>query len=69
MVTMICEPSVSELNQSTQNETLPSDLEISRRVLRIRSRWSVSERIRRRHEAEQRFADLMPQQLLLLCFC
>ena len=59
MVTMICQPDVSETTRSTQNETLPSDLEISRRVLRIRSRWSVSERIRRRHEAEQRFADLM----------
>lgn len=59
MLTVTCEPSVSETNRSTQNETLPSDAEISRRVLRIRSRWSVSERIRRRHEAEQRFVDLM----------
>ncbi len=59
MVSMICEPTVSETTRSTQNETLPSDPEISRRVLRIRSSWSVSERIRRRHEAEQRFVDLM----------
>ena len=43
----------------TAVETLPSDEEISRRVLRIRSGWTVEERIRRRHEAEMRFADLV----------
>ncbi len=59
MLTVTCEPAVSETNQAAQNETLPSDLEISRRVLRIRSRWSESERIQRRLEAEERFADLM----------
>ena len=59
MLTATCESCVSESNRSTQNETLPSDVEISRRVLRIRSGWTVSERIRRRHEAEQRFVDLM----------
>lgn len=59
MLTVTCEPVVSEVAPVTQNETLPSDLEISRRVLRIRSKWSVSERVRRRREAEQRFADLM----------
>jgi hypothetical protein len=50
---------VSETGPCTQIETLPSDVEISRRVLQIRSKWSVSERVRRRHEAEQRFADLV----------
>jgi predicted nucleic acid-binding protein len=59
MLTVTCEPVVSEVARVTQNETLPSDLEISRRVLRIRSKWSVSERVRRRREAEQRFSDLV----------
>ncbi len=59
MLTVTREPAVSETNQTAQNETLPSDLEISRRVLRIRSRWSESERIQRRLDAEVRFADLM----------
>ena len=54
-----CAQVVSKMPLSTQNETLPTDVEISRRVLRIRSRWSVGERLRRRREAEQRFADLM----------
>lgn len=58
MLTITCEPKTNEISQ-TQNEILPSDLEISRRVLRIRSQWSLSERLRRRREAEQRFADLM----------
>ena len=59
MLTVTCEPTVSESNLAAQNETLPSDLEISRRVLRIRSRWSESERRQRRHDAEERFAELM----------
>lgn len=59
MLTATCEPTVAKTTSSAQNETLPSDLEISKRVLRIRSSWSVSERIRRRREAEQRFADLL----------
>ena len=41
------------------NEVLPSDAEISRRVLRIRAGWSVEERVKRRREAEARFADLL----------
>jgi hypothetical protein len=41
------------------SDALPSDQEISLRVLRIRSRWSPSERLRRRQMAEQRFADLL----------
>ena len=59
MLTVTREPSVSETTSAAQIETLPSDLEISRRVLQIRSKWSVSERVRRRREAEQRFNDLI----------
>ena len=59
MLTVTCEPNVAKMTEAAQIETLPSDVEISRRVLRIRSRWSISERIRRRQEAELRFADLM----------
>lgn len=54
-----CAQAVSKLPKPSQIETVPSDVEISRRVLRIRSRWSVGERMRRRREAENRFADLM----------
>lgn len=43
----------------SQNETTVSDFEISRRVMQIRAGWSLSERVRRRREAENRFADLM----------
>lgn len=59
MLTVTRESAVSESHQAAQNETLPSDLEISRRVLRIRSGWSESERKQRRLVAEERFADLM----------
>jgi hypothetical protein len=59
MLTLTKENSVSERTSVTQNETLPSDAEISSRVMRIRSGWSVGERVRRRREAEERFADLM----------
>lgn len=55
-------PIVSEsrnLNQLNQNETIVSDAEISARVLRIRSGWSVKERMERRREAERRFANLI----------
>jgi hypothetical protein len=54
-----CAQTVSKTPLASQNETILSDVEISRRVLRIRSRWSVGERLRRRREAEDRFADLM----------
>ncbi len=50
---------VSEVPALTQNENLPSDLEVSRRVLEIRSGWTLSERVRRRREADRRFADLL----------
>ena len=59
MMTATCEPTVSESIRAAQIETSLSDLEISRRVLQIRSKWTVSERVRRRREAEQRFSDLV----------
>ena len=59
MLTLTNKKSVSDRISVTQNETLPSDAEISRRVMRIRSGWSVGEKVRRRREAEERFADLM----------
>lgn len=36
-----------------------SDAEIAQRVDRIRSAWSIAERVARRREAERRFADLL----------
>ncbi len=58
MLTTTTLPSVSEIPVSVQNETL-SDMEVSRRVLEIRSGWSLGERVRRRREAERRFIDLL----------
>lgn len=55
----LTKPAVATTTQAAQNETLPSDAEISRRVLRIRSQWTVSERLERKLAAEERFADLM----------
>ena len=55
----VTEPTVANTTQQAQIETLPSDSEISRRVLSIRSQWSVFERLQRRRDAEERFADLM----------
>lgn len=52
-------PNLSATRNSNQNETLVSDAEISARVLRIRSGWSVAERMERRREAERRFANLI----------
>ena len=50
---------VESRNRSTQNETTVSDEEISRRLLAIRSSWSVAERMERRREADRRFAELL----------
>jgi hypothetical protein len=50
---------VTDNRPANQNETFVSDAEISARVLRIRSGWSVKERLERRREAERRFADLI----------
>ncbi len=63
MLTATCEPAVSSTSETTQIETLPSDCEISRRVLHIRSRWTPNERVRRRQMAEDRFADLLTAML------
>ena len=59
MLTATCERIDVDLTQNTQNETLPTDLEILRRVMKIKSEWTLSECLRRRREAENRFADLM----------
>ena len=59
MLTATCEPTQVELTQAAQNETLPTDLEIMQRVMRIKSRWTATECVARRREAEDRFADLM----------
>ncbi len=61
MLTATCEPTQVELTQTAQNETLPSDLEIMQRVMRIKSKWTAVECVARRREAENRFADLMCQ--------
>ena len=50
---------VSNIVSPAQNETIPSDVEILRRVCRIRSGWRVSERIERRQAANERFASLL----------
>ncbi len=59
MLTVTCKEGVSSLITSTQNENELTDAEISRRVLAIRSGWTIAERVRRRREAEKRFADLL----------
>lgn len=59
MLTVTCEPEVTEATLTPQNEITVSDCEISRRVLRIRSGWSLAERIRRRREADRRFEELI----------
>ena len=50
---------VSNIIAPAQNETMLSDVEILRRVRKIRSGWSVSERIERRQVANERFASLL----------
>lgn len=57
MLTVTCAPETTPA-VSTPTDAV-SDREISQRVLRIRSNWSVTERLQRRHEAESRFADLL----------
>ncbi|GAA5507051.1 hypothetical protein [Novipirellula caenicola] len=64
MSTMICEKKVTPTiaakpSKTNRTNVRVSDAEISRRVLAIRSGWSISERIRRRRDADQRFLDLM----------
>jgi hypothetical protein len=59
MLTVTCERAEIEVTRATQNETVPSDLEIMRRVRQIKSNWSASECVRRRREAENRLFDLM----------
>lgn len=58
MLTATATTVFSETPVVSQTETAPSDLEVMRRVLEIRSGWSLGERVRRRREAERRLADL-----------
>ncbi|GAA5507052.1 hypothetical protein [Novipirellula caenicola] len=59
MLTATRPETVSKSTSSTQNEIRLSDAEISRRVVAIRSGWSIAERVRRRREADKRFLDLI----------
>ncbi len=59
MLTVANQSSRTVNHRLSQNETSVSDIEISRRAMEIRAGWSLSERVRRRREAESRFADLM----------
>jgi len=59
MLTIVPAENISQPTAESQNENLPSDIEIWRRVREIRAGWSVTERVRRRREAEHRFADLL----------
>ncbi|EMI15990.1 hypothetical protein RMSM_07106 [Rhodopirellula maiorica SM1] len=59
MLTATRPETVSNSTPSTQNEIRLSDVEISRRVVAIRSGWSIAERVRRRREADKRFLDLI----------
>ncbi|MDA8744729.1 hypothetical protein N9N28_08860 [Rubripirellula amarantea] len=59
MLTATFETNVAECTTVAQNETLPTDAEISRRVLAIRSGWTVGERVRRKREANERFVELL----------
>jgi len=54
-----CQNEVSSWNQSSQNDIPLTDAEVLQRVSRIRSGWSVKERVERRREAERRFAELV----------
>ena len=49
----------SQTATEVQIDALPSDNEIAARVLEIRQKWDLNERIARRDEAERRFSDLM----------
>lgn len=59
MLTATCESTCINETRTNQIETLPSDLEIMRRVRKIKSSWTPGECVRRRREAERRFADLL----------
>lgn len=52
---------LSSLTETKQlhNETIPCDLEISRRVRLIQSQWSNEEREKRREAAQRRLNDLL----------
>lgn len=43
----------------SQSETMLTDMEVLRRAYAIRSTWSITERIHRRREANERFSNLL----------
>lgn len=59
MLTYATESTVAQMTTDAQNETLPSDVEIMRRVNAIRSNWTMSEKLQRRRAAEERFENLI----------
>lgn len=59
MLTAIKDLSSLTETTSSHNETLPSDLEISRRVRVIQSQWSTQERKNRREAAQRRLNELL----------
>jgi hypothetical protein len=59
MLTLATESTVAQTTTDAQNETLPSDIEIMRRVNAIRSNWTMSEKLQRRRAAEERFENLI----------
>ena len=44
---------------TTACNAAPTSKEITRRMLEVRASWNVQERIRRRHEARERFEELL----------
>ncbi len=53
------ENEILSCQEAAQNEIPMTDAEVSQRVQRIRSGWSMHERVERRREAERRFAKLI----------
>ncbi|MEM1224890.1 MAG: hypothetical protein AAGJ40_04300 [Planctomycetota bacterium] len=44
---------------SSQAETMLTDMEVMQRAYAIRSKWTITERMNRRREANERFTDLL----------
>lgn len=62
MFTATTAPTFSNISNpvaSSQFESVPSAEEIANRVMAIRSKWDLNERIARRRVAEKRFAELL----------
>jgi hypothetical protein len=48
-----------KLDEGASGQDVPSQEEIERRILAVRSSWGLQERILRRHAAEERFERLV----------